>query len=541
MRLDDAIAQEKEEIIGSIKGSDVYRIVLEMFSGGTKNTPAQLQCLSSLEEAIGIFSLASLELRKAMDILSLEQRLSHLEPDTAEHDELQSRISEAVFLSNRYALQIAGYTGLALLGGSKAETTKNLTFGMYDTSKNRQQLSGMLASQVASDLRLLRSEKDDETLRFALEAIYTTWINQFQYDTHKDIAAREGIGGMAIQYKGYTMKDGVFSQRFDVVDVDEKFMDVTREDVVGNTEMGQVLWNNMLKLAAYDPERKENPYDPAGVIFMYGDPGTGKTFTVHGYVQSLADLCRQKGIPLWAFTHSTTDYASHFQNKTANELAALAEKINSFPGIVLMYVADADNIFLSRKDERLSAEQRQTLSVYFRMFDGSLIPRNGKFVSIMDANYIDGIDDATKSRLFDEIVHAQRFTDAADFAELSKRILTKGGNKEYMPAEDWQSIGEYFLASPLNNREITHICRQIRREFTVPEDLIGRPYAEHVAYRDEQLGRLITRENIISQAENYIKSRMEIERRSGEAKLMDGLQRFLSYLEVEHPPGSDAA
>ncbi|MBI2672779.1 hypothetical protein HYX19_00820, partial [Candidatus Woesearchaeota archaeon] len=243
---------------------------------------------------------------------------------------------------------------------------------------------------------------------------------------------------------------------------------------------------------------------------------------------------RSKGIPLLALTHSTTDYASHYQNKTANELAALGGRIKEFQGPVIMYVADADNIFLSRKDPNLTAEQRQTLSVYFKMFDGTMIPKNGKFMAIMDANDLEGIDDATKSRLFDEITELKRFDKADDFRELAKRSLTKGIDNLVLTDQDWCDIGNYLLNCPLSNREIGHIIKKLRRGFTIEESMLGKPYDELVKYRNEQL-KSITKNKVIELFEEYINTRMEIERKSLVNMSEDDRLRFLKFLDKKSP------
>ena len=459
----------------------LYTVVLDKFTQNTRNTPQQIEYLSAYEIGVSVFRATALELRKKMDILTLEQTLasqkkaieevpvssrlqngfpqgsSSTEKDSFQKDkkesyalqELQTKISEGIFFSNRLALSFAGSVGLALLNEEKADIKKMFSFGtLHDASKDRDELTKQLATvamqdvlDICSTLEKERRTLDDSVLKDTLQAIFTTWVQQFQYNTFFSIAEKFSVQDTKLLYKGFSLYQGEFKHKHDQVIIDERIMSVRREDVIGSQEFGKVIWNNLLKLSAYDHERRKNPYDPASVIFTYGEPGGGKTFTSHAHLQSFADVCKAKGISFWAFTHSTTDYASHYQNKTANELSSLAEKVRTFPGIVVMYVADADNIFQSRKDPRLSSEQQQTLSVYFKMFDGTFIPKNGKFMAIMDANYIEGIDDATKSRLFDEVTELKRFVKAEDFGELVKRTISNGLPLQ-ISDDDWQAVGK---------------------------------------------------------------------------------------------------
>jgi len=538
-------------------GDTFYTAIVKEFSEGTRNTPEQIDYIEAFEKAVTIFKTASVALRTEMDILTLEQRLGALkqgieqrenitqaqkktyENAEKEKDELQQQIIDAIFFSNRYALYFAGQVGLALLNAEKADIKNIPSFGTkYDASKESSKLVSLLAEMVTKDIERIASDKKskgekvaDDDLRYTLECVFTSWINQFNWSTFKDVTEKHNVENMKLRFKNYSLQAGDFKRKHDQVLVDDKLMPIKKENVIGEQKFGKTIWSNLVKLSAYNHEKMANPYDPASVIFIYGEPGGGKTFTSHAYIQSFSELCREKGISLWALTHSTTDYASHYQNLTANRLAELAGKIKDFPGIVIMYVADADNIFQSRKNPDLTAEQQQTLGVYFKMFDGTMIPKNGKFMAIMDANYIEGIDDATKSRLFDEVLELERFDKPEQFADLARAYLTKGAESK-IPEKDWQEIGKYLLQSPLSNREINHVVKQLRRDFTVPEDMIGKPYEEHVAFRNKHI-QGINKDTIISTFDNYITTRMEIERKSHEAKMKEDTQRFLDYLATQ--------
>ncbi len=535
----DAYIEDTEKVTKR----NLYTVVVEELSGNTRNTKDQIAYLDAFEKAVALFRATAMELRRAMDVLTLEQKLSaekealkeNRKPD--EISDLQKQLSEAIFFSNRYALFFAGNAGLAYLNSEKAALESKFSFGSkldvsYDKDKQTSELAKSAAERfldIIKEKRTNSSEITDDELKFTLESIFTSWINQFNWLTFKETAKKYELNETKIKFENFSLKEGEFKRKYDVVTVDEKFMDIRRDDVIGSQDFGRVIWDNLLKLGAYDTEKKKNPFDPASVIFAYGEPGGGKTFTSHALIQSFADLCRSKGIPLLALTHSTTDYASHYQNKTANELAALGGRIKEFQGPVIMYVADADNIFLSRKDPNLTAEQRQTLSVYFKMFDGTMIPKNGKFMAIMDANDLEGIDDATKSRLFDEITELKRFDKVDDFRELAKRSLTKGIDL-VLTDQDWCDIGNYLLNCPLSNREISHIIKKLRRGFTIEESMLGKPYDELVKYRNEQL-KNITKDKVIGLFEEYINTRMEIERKSLINMAEDDRLRFLKFLD----------
>lgn len=553
--LDRYIPEEVERVKKIIKGmpKSLYAKVIELFSEGTRNSHTQIEYLMTYETAIATFRAAALEIRKSMDILTLEQRLEaqrslardESEPSKSllvskaknENESLSQEITDAIFFSNRYALYFAGNVGLSLLNEQSAEITKSFSFGTkYDASKDRDTQTTGLVTLAVTDLENIAQGKrkkeekiSDDDIKYTLEAIFTTWINQFDWRTFEVIAKVRGVSETLLRFGNYSLKAGNFKRKYDTVEIDEKFMPVSKEEVIGGQEFAEVLWDNLIKLGAYNHDKKKNPYSPANVIFTYGEPGCGKTFTAHAYIRAFSELCKEKGIPLLALTHSTTDYASEYQNKTANELAALANRIREFPGPVVMYVADADNLFHSRKSAHITIEQQQTLSVYFKIFDGQLIPRTGKFLAIMDANYIDKIDDATKSRLFDEIVELKRFDKPEQFAELAKRSLTKGLESHLLSESEWIEVGQYLLNCPLSNREIDHVIKKLRRGFKVPEEMLGRPDEEHEQLRNKQL-KSISKNLIVGNFDSYIQTRMQIERASYEAKSREDFERFLSAL-----------
>ncbi len=523
---------------------NLYQTIIELLSKSTRPSIQQIQYLEGYEAALGVFRAASIALRQEMDVETLEARLNSLKQAQFDRQQkgedvkpngelatLEKEVNEAVFFSNRYALYFAGQVGLAILKSTGTNTKKKFNFGTkLDATPDNELLMAFLADSATTDLR--RSiEADgknmDEQLKVVLENIFTTWVNQFNWYTHDKVAEARGVKGLNLKYKTFSMKDGEFKRRFDSVEIDDKFMQVKKEDVIGTQELGEKLWRNLMKLACYDVDRNKNPMDPAFCIFTYGEPGGGKTFTAHAMVQSFGDLCKKLGIPFKAYTHSSTDYATSYQNETANALNTLAKEIKDFKGIVVMYVADADTILVSRKDPDLRIEQKQTLAVYNKMFDGTLIPKNGKFMVIMDANELQGIDDATKSRLFDEIIEHKRFDKAEDFTALAKSLLTKGASGGIeMTEDDWAYVGQYLLGSKLSNREITSVCRRIRGEYDVPEEMLTKPFEDKLAYRTDKVKGLITKDNVIFQIDDYINTRMEIERKAEESRKANDVDRF---------------
>lgn len=543
IRLDEDIASELVATQKLIASEFVYKTIVDELCSGTRNTPAQLSCLDALEQSIAVFRTASLQLRKGMDVLTLEARLSaaqQAQPTPAEVGSIQQTINDAVFFSNRYALHLAGKIGLELLQSQPANVSKKFSFGgKYDTSKDRDVLSKCLARITNDDLRYIIDEKrkaqedlNDECLLHTLEAVFTTWANQFRWESWKEIAQKHNAQEITLAYDRFSIKEGNFKQQHSQVRMGD-FKQCKAEDVISPGQLGAAIEDALVGLSFYNHEKRSNPDNVPFVMFVYGAPGCGKTFTAHAYIQSFAEMCKLKGKALWARTHSVTDYASHYQNLTANRLREFAEEIIKFPGMTVVYVSDADTIFQTRKNPHMTAEAKNTLDVYMRMFDGTLIPKNGKVLWIMDANFIDGIDDALKSRIFDKIINVERWQEKECFALYARRLICKGSQKE--PGVDWDKVGQYLLESQLSNREIDNVITGLRQGTQRKWAEMGQEYNIRVKRGEEHLASLTT-ERIIAAFGAYVAERVSMDIASREALVSEDVGRFLNNLSKQ-PPG----
>ncbi len=547
----------------SMGGETLYSLTLEKLSDNTRNTPAQLEYLNAFEIAASVFRAASLELRKGMDILALEQRYgAQLDAreeraairengtggDEEENDNLRKRIVDGIFLSNRYALRFAGEVGLTLLGSEKADVKNRFSFGTkYDGSKERDELTAQLSRVAAVDLERViedkRSRKEevvDEDIKYTLEGIFTSWVNQFNWDTWKDVAEGFNLQETKLKYGNYSLQAGEFKKKYDLVVCDDKFMNVQKEDAIGaegkykdeEKKLGTVLWNAGKILFGYNHDMRTNPRGtPPFVIFSYGEPGCGKTFVSHAYLRSLAEKFREGGRPIWIATHSVTDYASHYQNQTANALNEWGQQINDFPGVVIAYVADADMVFHSRQDPNLTIEQKQTTSVYLKLFDGTAIDKKqGRVLFVMDANYIENIDAATQSRVFDKIAHVRRFEEPSEFAALARKLIVGKYKQEEIPIAEkqWDEIGEFIYETPLSTREVTSVLGQVIGDYDWPEDKWFCSDEEAAELVQAHLAG-IDHNHVMQTFDNYCSKRTEIADKSGSDIITDPNERFRRY------------
>ncbi|MBI5148457.1 AAA family ATPase, partial [Candidatus Pacearchaeota archaeon] len=520
------------------KARTLYSAVNEQLSNGTRNSGQQINYLEAYENTLSVFRAASYELRKEMDVLTLEQKLGaeekslevkkELTAETAKKideqtEEIRKQIADAIFFSNRYALYFAGQVGLSLLNSNKADVKNMFSFGtQYDASKDRDSLTGMLAKMATEDLTRIITEKntkgekaDDNELKYTLEAIFTSWVSQFNWKTFKDIAEKYKVADLKLIFRNFSTQLGEFKSKSDRVEIDDKFMGINKKDIIGNEEYVSELWESMKRLLFWNGEKRENPLNPPASIFTFGEPGGGKTFTAHALTRSLAELAEEKGIPLKAFTFSITDIGSTYKDETPLKLNAIIEEINQHQGPVVMYMADADAVIPSRENYHATPEDIKLAGVFFSMFDGTRIPK-GKFLPIMDANFTDKMGEAIKSRITSaKLLYLKRFSKPEEFADYAKGYMTKGNSTVGVKENEWLEIGQYLLDSGLNNREISNLLTNLRGDFKVPEELLGKGYEEAVNFRDNYL-KSITKARILEEFETFTQTRMEIDRKSQE-------------------------
>jgi hypothetical protein len=549
-------------------GRNLYTAIVEQLSEGTRQTEKQLDYLNIYEKALSVFRTASFNLRTAMDTQTLQERLGVLEEslgersirvripvqepqsksetvqsdeNTAEKDKtkrdiLKEQITESVGFSNRYALYFAGQVGLSLLESQKAAgIQERLFFGTeYEASENRDGLTSLLAQNTTEDLirviktkRAKNQEISDDDLKFTLENIFTTWVNQFNWGTFKEIAKSSGIEDAVLKYDNFSVKEGEFSRKYDVVLVEGRFMNAKVDDLIAQEEHTKRMQQLLYRLLGWDEKRKDNPFSPPTVVAIHGEPGCGKTMSAHAYVNWFIEECKKLKKPLLAIQHSIDDYGSKFQNETPIKLSARRDKIRDFPGVAILQASDIDTFMPESRSKEPTQEENKVNGIYFSMFDNSRIPA-GKFMAILDANHIDNIDPALKSR-FGERIELARFTKPEDFVKYSRIYLTKNSQGVGISDPEWIELGKYLLNSNLSNREIANVINNLRGGFEVTPEVITKPYEEQVKFRNDYL-KSITLDTVRERFDKFIATTQQMERQSREAKLRDRQSRYATDL-----------
>jgi hypothetical protein len=246
------------------------------------------------------------------------------------------------------------------------------------------------------------------------------------------------------------------------------------EDVVGNAEYLQAGLKLARDVAAYDLAGRRGAKQINPVLFGLGKPGCGKTITAHAIGHYFLEYCRARDIPARFRVIRRTDWASSYQNASAGELVRIfKEEVYGFPGVVGVYWPDIDTAFASRSSGDLRMEEKNNLGAVFGIFDGTLIPKDGKWFMICDANFMQ-MDEATRSRIAQNPFTVKGPESPEDFVRLMRDILLRNvesiANNLRTYVQDFEYPDSYFRASWEDRQRL---IEQLSRRVSVDE-VLGR-------------------------------------------------------------------
>lgn len=248
---------------------------------------------------------------------------------------------------------------------------------------------------------------------------------------------------------------------------------VVPEDIVGNEEYLDAGLRLARDVAGYDFEARKNPKKINPILFGLGRPGCGKTVTAHAVGNRFLEFCAEREIPAKFVVVRRTDWASSYQNASAVNLVRLfREEVYGFDGVCGVYWPDIDTAFASRAKDNLRTEEKQNLGAVFGVFDGTLLPRDGKWFLICDANNLH-MDEATISRIAQNPFSVDGPTTAKHFVTLMRDVMLEEV-KPFLPEDEdeWVEIGQACVDHDLSGRNVDAICGNIRtwvQDFEYPE------------------------------------------------------------------------
>jgi hypothetical protein len=348
--------------------------------------------------------------------------------------------------------------------------------------------------------------------------------------------ARRKVSIGQMRYEGFTAR----ARAEPVADLKP----VAIEDVVGNQEYLQAGLRLARDVAAFDLERHESPKRINPVLFGLGRPGCGKTITAHAIGHYFLEYCRERDVPARFKVIRRTDWASSYQNASASQLVKIfKEEVYAFQGVCGVYWPDIDTAFASRGSGDLRMEEKQNLGAVFGIFDGTLIPKDGKWFMLCDANFMQ-MDEATVSRIAQNPFRVHGPRSSADYVRLMRDIMLRDVRR-FVAADDlrWTEIGDACVAHDLSGRHVESIANNLRshvQDFEYPDDYFKASFDQRGAII-ERLSRRITVDDILQRIGEYVKFSRDAEEQAQRDRFEREVEEMVRQLNAGRAAAERAA
>ena len=288
-------------------------------------------------------------------------------------------------------------------------------------------------------------------------------------------------------------------------------------DVVGNQEYLQAGLKLARDVAAYDLAGRRSPKKLNPVLFGLGRPGCGKTITAHAIGNYFLEYCRQRDIPARFKVIRRTDWASSYQNASAATLVKIfKEEVYGFDGVCGVYWPDIDTAFASRSSGDLRSEEKNNLGAVFGIFDGTLIPKDGKWFMICDANFMQ-MDEATRSRIAQNPFTVKGPTTSEDYVHLLRDVLL-GELRQFVAIGEenrWSEVGDALVKADLSGRSVESIAGNIRatiQDFEYPDEYFKASFDERTRIID-RMSKRVPIATVLKEVDDYVAFNRDSEER----------------------------
>ncbi|MDC0673527.1 AAA family ATPase [Nannocystis radixulma] len=316
-------------------------------------------------------------------------------------------------------------------------------------------------------------------------------------------------------------------------------------DIVGNQEYLQAGLKLARDVAAYDLKARRGPKQLNPVLFGLGRPGCGKTITAHAIGNYFLDFCKQRDVPARFKVIRRTDWASSYQNASAATLVKIfKEEVYGFEGVCGVYWPDIDTAFASRGSGDLRSEEKNNLGAVFGIFDGTLIPKDGKWFMICDANYMQ-MDEATRSRIAQNPFTVRGPTTADDYVHLLRDVLLGDLRPFVAQGEDagWAEVGAALVKADLSGRSVESVANNIRayvQDFEYPDEYFRADYEGRKALI-HKLSRRVDIAAVQREISDYVSFHREAEEREAKERFEREVEAMVGQLNAGRAATARAA
>jgi hypothetical protein len=350
------------------------------------------------------------------------------------------------------------------------------------------------------------------------------------------LAQRKVIVG-ELRYEGFTARS--------TAEAVSDLKPVQLHEVVGNQEYLQAGLKLARDVAAFDLTARRGPKQLNPVLFGLGRPGCGKTITAHAIGNYFLEYCRQRDIPARFKVIRRTDWASSYQNASASTLVKIfKEEVYGFEGVCGVYWPDIDTAFASRSSGDLRSEEKNNLGAVFGIFDGTLIPKDGKWFMICDANFMQ-MDEATRSRIAQNPFTVKGPTTAEDYVQLLRDVLLREQRGFVAVGEEgrWKEVGDALVAADLSGRSVESVAGNIRatiQDFEYPDEYFKSGFEERRRIIDK-LSKRVPIAVVLKEIADYVSFNRDAEDKEARDRFDREVEQMVQQLNAGRAATAKAA
>jgi hypothetical protein len=375
-----------------------------------------------------------------------------------------------------------------------------------------------------------------EKVLLCTQAYFTCWkksLESFSQDSSYSQYCRalesERVSILGKLFEGFRYSSDSFES-------DSQLMDVKCEDIIGNEDYIRAARKLALDVAGFDFSTWTNPKNINPVLFALGTPGCGKTVTAHAVGNYFLDFCNEHGIKSRFVIIRRTDWASSYQNASASRLIEIFKRnIIDFRGVVGIYWPDIDTAFGTRSESGLRDEEKNILGAVFGLFDGTIIPKNGQWFMMCDANFMN-MDKATISRITQDPYLVKGPEAPDDFVKLFRDVkLRKHKGFLNLSGDEWELFGKMCTDANLSGRSIENMSRKVIgmiEDFEYPIEY----FKSDINKKKEiimQYSRILDYNDIRETVDNYVKFEKEAEENAAKKRFEDRVNEISTYISAE--------
>ncbi|MCY1011653.1 hypothetical protein OV079_40050 [Nannocystis pusilla] len=180
----------------------------------------------------------------------------------------------------------------------------------------------------------------------------------------------------------------------------------------------------------------------------------------------------------------------------------------------------------------------------FGIFDGTLIPKDGKWFMICDANYMQ-MDEATRSRIAQNPFTVRGPTTADDYVHLLRDVLLGDLRPFVAHGEEagWAEVGADLVKADLSGRSVESVANNIRayvQDFEYPDEYFRADY-ERRKQLIHELSRRVDIAGVRREIADYVSFHREAEEREAKDRFEREVEAMVQQLNAGRAATARAA